>query len=230
VTARVLVVDDEHSILDVVRYTLEQAGLTVDMATSVESARSKATAGHYDLIVLDVMLPDGSGLDLCRDLRRDSVVPIIMLTARDAEIDRVVGLEMGADDYLVKPFSMAELTSRVRAILRRRELDRSASAPEELLRVGGIVIDRIRHTVDIDGARPHLTPSEFRVLALLATQPERVFTRRQIMEHLWESTYIGDERACDVHISALRRKIEREPGAPQRLLTVRGVGYRLVPA
>ncbi len=140
----------------------------------------------------------------------------------------MLGLEIGADDYLCKPFSMAELTSRVRALLRRRELDRAAT--QELIRIGGIALDLVRHTVDVDGIGVHLTPSEFRLLTFLALEPQRVFTRRQIMEHLWQSTYIGDERACDVHVSALRRKIESDPAAPQRLLTIRGVGYKLVAA
>lgn len=226
---RLLAVDDEPGILDAIAYTMEQAGFEVDRATNAAEALELAFSRHYDLILLDVILPDGSGVDLCRELRQRSDVPIIMLTARDSEVDRVLGLEMGADDYLGKPFSMAELTSRVRALLRRRDLDRSAAA-HEVLRVGGITIDLVQHTVAVDGESVHLTPSEFRVLAYLALEPQRVFTRRQIMEHLWQSTYIGDERACDVHVAALRRKIEPSLGEPRRLLTVRGVGYKLVPA
>jgi DNA-binding response OmpR family regulator len=179
--------------------------------------------------VLDVMLPGMSGMDVCRTLRAESAVPILMLTARDGEVDRVLGLELGADDYVTKPFSTAELVSRVRAILRRRELDRESQAGSEL-HVGGIVVDLARHVVTVDGRATSLTPSEFRLLLLLAEEPERVFTRQQIMEHLWQTPFVGDTRACDAHISTLRRKIERDPTHPRRIVTVREVGYKLVPA
>jgi DNA-binding response OmpR family regulator len=152
-----------------------------------------------------------------------------MLTARDAELDRVLGLELGADDYVTKPFSIAELVSRVRALLRRRELDRAAGGGT-VRTVGDVRVDLSSHEVTVHGRPVHLTPSEFKVLALLAEEPGRIFTRRQIMEHLWASIYVGDERACDVHISSLRRKIEDDPGEHRRILTVRGVGYRLVAA
>jgi DNA-binding response OmpR family regulator len=142
-------------------------------------------------------------------------------------IDRVLGLELGADDYITKPFSMNELISRVRTILRRRELDRVAAGG--IQQVGDLRVDLARHQVTIAGEPVHLTRSEFRLLTLLAAEPERVFTRREIMEHLWQSPYIGDERACDIHISNLRRKIEHDPRSPERLVTVRGVGYSLVP-
>jgi two-component system response regulator RegX3 len=168
-----------------------------------------------------------SGLDVCRALRSESDVPIVMLTARDAEVDRVLGLELGADDYVTKPFSTAELVSRIRAILRRRELDRDAQSRTEL-RAGGVSIDLARHRVQVDGKVVELTPSEFRLLQLLAEEPERVFSRQQIMEHLWQTPYVGDTRACDAHISNLRRKIERDHRHPQRLVTVREVGYKLV--
>jgi two-component system response regulator RegX3 len=171
------------------------------------------------------MLPGLSGTEVCRRVRATSPVPIIVLTARDAEVDRVLGLEAGADDYVTKPFSMAELVSRVRANLRRRELDRSVQQP--VTRVGDLELDLTRHEVRANGTAVRLTPSEFKVLALLATQPERVFTRREIMQHLWNSEYVGDQRACDIHVSNIRRKIERDPERPSRLVTVRGVGYRL---
>jgi two-component system response regulator RegX3 len=149
-----------------------------------------------------------------------------MLTARDSEVDRVVGLEAGADDYVTKPFSMTELVSRVRAILRRRDLDRRGLGA---ITVGGLALDPQRHRVVVDGRPVEMTPSEFVVLALLASAPERVFSRREIMQRLWDSQYVGDQRACDVHVSNLRRKIERDPKSPERLLTVRGAGYKLVP-
>jgi two-component system, OmpR family, response regulator RegX3 len=226
---RILVADDEPDLLESVGYAFQREGFEVDCVESGAAALDAARSGAYDVLVLDVMMPDVSGMDVCRTLRTESDLPILMLTARDAELDRVLGLELGADDYVTKPFSMAELVSRVRALLRRRELDRSAGGGAVQV-VGGVRIDSTRHRVEVDGQPVRLTPSEFRLLALLADEPERVFTRRQIMEHLWETTYIGDARACDVHVSNLRRKIERDPAFPQRLLTVREVGYKFVPA
>jgi DNA-binding response OmpR family regulator len=229
VTARVLVVDDERDILDPLVYALEREGFAVTSSTDGIDALERARQETFDVLVLDVMLPGMSGMDVCRTVRGESDVPILMLTARDAEVDRVLGLELGADDYVTKPFSTAELVSRIRAILRRRELDRVAGPTSEL-RVGGIEIDVARHEVKVDGAPVPLTPSEFRLLLLLAEQPERAFTRQQIMEHLWQTPYVGDARACDAHISNLRRKVERDPAHPERIVTVREVGYKLVPA
>jgi two-component system response regulator RegX3 len=228
VAGHVLVVDDERAILDSVAYALRREGFDVTEAEDGEQALDAARATAYDVVVLDVMLPGQSGLDVCRTLRAEGDVPIVMLTARDAELDRVLGLELGADDYVTKPFSMAELVSRIRALLRRRELDRSP-AGATIRSVGGLRIDLGRHEVSVDGEGVHLTPSEFKILALLSEAPGQVFTRRQIMEHLWASIYVGDERACDTHVSGLRRKIEADPGSPKRLLTVRGVGYKLQP-
>ncbi len=171
------------------------------------------------------MLPRMSGTEVCRRLRAESAVPIIMLTAKGAELDRVLGLEIGADDYVTKPFSMAELIGRIRAILRRRDLDRSGAT--SVMRVGGLELDPIRHEAKVDGELRRLTPSEFKLLLLLAEDPERVFSRREIMQHLWDSSYVGDQRACDIHISNLRQKIEPDPANPARVVTVRGVGYKL---
>ena len=190
---------------------------------------SRAARAATTLVVLDVMLPGLSGIEVCRALRAESDVPILMLTARDAESDRVLGLELGADDYVTKPFSSAELLSRVRAILRRRELDR-ATGGATVRKLGGLQIDLGRHEVLVDGERVHLTLSEFKVLSLLAEQPESVVSRRELMQHLWASEHVGDEHACEVHISNLRRKIERDPSQPERLVTVRGSGYKLVAA
>jgi two-component system response regulator RegX3 len=228
-TGRVLLVDDERDILDPLTYALEREGFTVTCAGDGIEALERARRETFDVLVLDVMLPGMSGIDVCRTVRGESDVPIVMLTARDAEVDRVLGLELGADDYVTKPFSTAELVSRIRAILRRRELDRT-SGPANEIAVGGISIDLGRHEVHIDGQNVQLTPSEFRLLLLLAEEPERAFTRAQIMEHLWQTPYVGDARACDAHISNLRRKIERDAAHPQRLVTVREVGYKLVPA
>ena len=224
---RILVVDDEPAILDAVSYALRASGFDVDTFADGESALEAASATPFDVLVLDVRLPGLSGIEICRRLRESSDVPILILTAMDAEVDRVLGLEAGADDYVTKPFSIAELVSRVRAILRRRELDRSAVYGVQ--RVGALELDLARHEVQVDGRTVRLTPSEFQLLALLAREPERVFTRREIMQHLWNSTYVGDQRACDIHVSNLRRKIEDDPGRPQRIVTVRGVGYKLLP-
>jgi len=225
VSQKILVVDDEQAILDAIAYTLRGDGFEVDVARSGEDALDSAANGAYDVVVLDVMLPGVSGVEVCRRLRAESDVPIVLLTARDAEVDRVVGLDAGADDYVTKPFSMPELLSRVRAILRRRALDRDAA--RQRLQVGGLTLDLARHGVDVDGRSVRITPSELKLLALLARQPERVFTRRELMEHLWESDYVGDERACDTHIANLRRKIEPDPASPTRIVSVRGVGYKL---
>ncbi len=227
-TARVLVIEDEPAIARAVSYTLAREGFDVETADEGREGLRKALAEPYDLIVLDVMLPGMSGTEICRRLRGESAVSILMLTARNSEIDRVTGLEIGADDYVTKPFSMAELLSRIRAMLRRRELDRGGGA-DAVRRVGSLELDSMRHQVTVDGNLVHLTPSEFRILALLAEHPERVFTRREIMQHLWQSAYVGDERACEVHISNVRRKIERNAARPARLVTVRGVGYKLLP-
>jgi two-component system response regulator RegX3 len=174
-------------------------------------------------MILDLMLPGISGVEVCRRVRAESAIPIVMLTARTAEVDRVVGLDAGADDYIPKPFSMPELISRVRAILRRRELDRGAVVRQ----VGGIQLDLRRRTAQVDGRDVPLTPSEFRLLAFLMADAGRVCTRRELMQHLWESAYVGDERAVDVHVANLRRKIEANPQDPSRIVTVRGAGYML---
>ena len=223
---RVLVVEDEPAILDALAYALRQEGFDVDTTTDGESALESARSEPYDLIVLDIMLPKLSGLDVCRTLRGESPVPIILLTAKGSELDRVVGLELGADDYVTKPFSMREVASRVRALLRRRELDR-ATADGALRVIGELRIDLARHEVTVGEQPVRLTRSELKILALLAEKPEHVYTRRELMEHLWESSYVGDERAADVHVSNLRRKLA-DAGDAGRIETVRGVGFRLV--
>ena len=222
---RVLVVDDEPAIRDAVSYALRTEGFDVELAGDGESALKAALDGRNDVVVLDLMLPGIPGTEVCRRIRAESAIPIIMLTARDGELDRVLGLEIGADDYVTKPFSMAELVGRIRATLRRRELDRSGRV--EKLRVGSLELDPMRHEARIHGEPRRLTPSEFKLLLLLAEQPERVFSRREIMQHLWDSEYVGDQRACDIHISNLRQKLEPDPGRPERIVTVRGVGYKL---
>ena len=226
-TARVLLADDEPDIVAPLSYGLRRAGYEVDAVGDGEAALDAARRGGYDIVVLDVMMPKLSGTEVCRRLRAESPVPIIMLTAKDAEVDRVVGLELGADDYVTKPFSVSELVSRVGALLRRRELDRATG--QSVIQVGRIRLDLPRHEVNVDGRDVSLTPSEFKLLALLAERPGQVFSRSQLLQHLWHSPHIGTPRACDVHISNLRRKIERDPAKPERIVTVREIGYKLVP-
>jgi two-component system response regulator RegX3 len=231
-SGRILVADDEVSVRESVGYALEQEGFAVTIATDGDDADSKlGEVIDYDLLVLDIMMPGKSGLDLCRDVRSRSPVPIILLTAKDAEVDKVVGLEVGADDYVTKPFSVRELLGRVRAQLRRRELDRATGAGDpdgKSIDAGDVTIDLARHLVTVRGAPVNLTRSEFQVLRLLAERPGQVFSRLEIMEELWQSEFSGDVRACDVHISNLRQKIERDAQDPELVLTVRGVGYKLV--
>jgi two-component system, OmpR family, response regulator RegX3 len=227
---RILIADDEPSLRDSVSYALEQEGFEVTKAFDGDDAEQKIGTAEpgYDLLILDIMMPGRSGLDLCRDVRNRSPVPIILLTAKDAEVDKVVGLEVGADDYVTKPFSVRELIGRVRAQLRRRELDRSQSADSgQTIDAGTVRIDLARHLVTVRGEPVNLTRSEFQVLRLLADRPGQVFSRKEIMEELWQAEFRGDVRACDVHISNLRQKVERDPQDPELVLTVRGVGYKL---
>ncbi len=227
---RILIADDEPSVREAVGYALEQEGFEVTIAVDGEDADQKLAVGEleFDLLILDIMMPGRSGLDVCRDVRARSPVPIILLTAKDAEVDKVVGLEVGADDYVTKPFSVRELIGRVRAQLRRRELDLSTSAQGgKTIDAGAVRIDLSRHLVTVRGTPVNLTRSEFQVLRLLADSPGQVFSRLEIMEELWQSEFSGDVRACDVHISNLRQKIERDPQDPELVVTVRGVGYRL---
>lgn len=223
---RILIVDDAEAILDAVTDALVSEGFEAKGVTNGREALEIARTERFDLVILDLILPGLAGTEVCRRLRDESSVPIIMLTARDAEADRVLGLEIGADDYITKPFSEVELLSRVRAILRRRRLDRLGDST--VLRLGGLSVDVVKHEVFADGKPVALSPSEYKLLALLAEEPGRVFTRSEIMQHLWQSTYVGDERACDAHVSTLRRKIERDRLHPERIITVPGFGYKLV--
>ena len=226
-SGRILIADDEPSVRDSVGYALAQEGFEVTPAIDGEDAERKLANGIvYDLLILDIMMPGPSGLDICREVRARSAVPIIILTAKDAEVDKVVGLEVGADDYVTKPFSVRELLGRVRAQLRRRELDRSPLAEATKIEAGPVTIDLVRHLVTVRGEQINLTRSEFQLLRLLAARPGQVFGRAQIMEELWQTEFDGDERACDVHISNLRQKIERDVQRPELVQTVRGVGYK----
>jgi two-component system, OmpR family, response regulator RegX3 len=224
---RILIADDEPSVRDSVGYALAQEGFEVTpVADGDEAALQVGDGIPYDLLILDIMMPGPSGLDICRDVRSRSAVPIILLTAKDAEVDKVVGLEVGADDYVTKPFSVRELLGRVRAQLRRRELDRVAPAEAVRIEAGPVAIDLVRHVAMVRDVPVNLTRSEFQLLRLLVGRPGEVFARRQIMEELWQTEFDGDERACDVHISNLRQKVERDPQNPELVLTVRGVGYK----
>jgi two-component system, OmpR family, response regulator RegX3 len=224
---RILVVEDEPAIAESVAYALTAAGYEVDTVGSGEDALSSTQERPYDLMILDLLLPGLSGLDVCREVRTTSALPIVMLTVRDEELDRVTGLAIGADDYVTKPFSTAELVSRVRAQLRRRRLNLGTDAV--VYDVGGIHLDVGRHLVSVDGVPVRLTRSELRLLHLLAASEGRAVSREHLADGLRrDDGEPGDRRAIDVHISNLRRKLERDPSTPRRLVTVRGVGYRLV--
>jgi two-component system alkaline phosphatase synthesis response regulator PhoP len=224
--ATILVVDDEPRITQLVRDYLERAGFTVVTAHDGREALMRARTEHPDLVVLDLGLPQLDGLDVTRHLRRDADVPIIMLTARDDETDKLVGLELGADDYVTKPFSPRELVARVRAVLRRR--DRVGA--DDLLRVGVLVLDLPRMRLEVAGQSVDLTATEFALLAAMARQPGRVFTRAQLLDAIHGVAFESYERAIDAHVKNVRRKIEPAPHAPRYLLTVYGVGYRLADA
>ena len=223
---RILVVDDEPNIVELVKYNLSREGYEVITSYDGHDAVEKARTAAPDLVVLDLMLPYVDGLEVCRVLRRESSVPILMLTAKDTEQDRVLGLELGADDYVTKPFSPPELVARVRAILRRtaREERRPNAAP---LAVGGLVLDPTTHEVMLNGRLIDLTTKEFDLLQLLLGHPSRVFTRDFLLEHIWGYDYFGSTRTVDMHISRLREKIEDDPNNPTYITTVRGVGYKL---
>ncbi len=223
--ARILVVDDEPKIVQLVRDYLERAGFAVSTARDGNEALMRARQERPDLIVLDLGLPELDGLEVTRRLRRDSGVPIIMLTARHEETDKVVGLELGADDYVTKPFSPRELEARVRAVLRRQTRDQ-----EDVLRVGDLSLDIPRLRTEVGGRAVSLTATEFELLAALARQPGRVFTRAQLLDAIHGVAFDSYERAIDAHVKNIRRKIEPDSRAPRYLLTVYGVGYRLADA
>ena len=221
--ARILVVDDEPKIVQLIRDYLERAGFAVSTARDGNEALMRAHSERPDLIVLDLGLPGLDGLEVTRRLRRDSGVPIIMLTARHEETDKVVGLELGADDYVTKPFSPRELEARVRAVLRRQ----TREADAELLRAGDLTLDLPRLRTEVAGRPASLTATEFQLLTALARQPGRVFTRSQLLDAIHGLAFESYERAIDAHVKNIRRKIEPDPRTPRYLLTVYGVGYRL---
>jgi DNA-binding response OmpR family regulator len=224
--ARILLVDDEQAIQTLLTYPLRRDGYEVVTATDGRAALERFAEQRFDLVVLDVMLPVLDGIEVCRRLRSRSQVPIIMLTARDDEIDKVLGLEMGADDYITKPFSVREFRSRVRAALRRSEMLRTRPGTEEPIVLAGLRIDFDRRAVTVRRRRAELTYVEFEVLSALARAPGSVLSREMLLEHVWGDSAYRDPRTIDVHIRHLREKLERDPTSPEYLFTVRGVGYR----
>jgi two-component system response regulator RegX3 len=221
---RVLVVEDEESFSDALSFMLRREGYEVEIAPTGTEALSTFDRNGADLVLLDLMLPGLSGTEVCRELRARSHVPIIMVTARDSEIDKVVGLELGADDYVTKPFSSRELVARIRAVLRR------GAEPEELItgvvEAGPVRMDVERHVVTVDGTQVSLPLKEFDLLELLLRNAGRVLTRGQLIDRVWGADYVGDTKTLDVHVKRLRSKIEPDPANPKYLVTVRGLGYK----
>jgi DNA-binding response OmpR family regulator len=222
----ILLVDDEDAVQKLLSFPLERDGYRVIPARDGEEALARFSENDVDLVVLDLMLPRLDGLEVCKRLRARSTVPIIMLTARDDELDKVLGLELGADDYITKPFSIREFRSRVRALLRRASVQRRDDRTDEVIRVGGLLVDVPRRVVEVDGRPAQLTYVEFELLRTLASSPGRVFTRQMLLEAIWGGSDYRDPRTIDVHVRHLREKLERDAREPELILTVRGVGYR----
>jgi two-component system OmpR family response regulator len=223
-----MVVEDDANLLNALAYNLGREGYAVITAADGEQALETARREKPDLIILDIMLPRLSGLEVCRILRREMTVPILMLTARAEETDKIVGLELGADDYITKPFSIRELLARVRAVLRRADMTRAAPAEAaSTLKIEDLEIDPARHRATRRGEALDLTPKEFELLAFLARNKGFVFSREQLLEKVWGYDYAGDTRTIDVHVRWLRRKIEADPQQPRHLITIRGIGYKL---
>ncbi|HEY2948201.1 MAG TPA: response regulator transcription factor [Micromonosporaceae bacterium] len=226
--SRVLVVEDEESFSDALSYMLRKEGFEVSVAGTGTSALTEFDRSGADIVLLDLMLPEMSGTEVCRQLRQRSAVPIIMVTARDSEIDKVVGLEIGADDYVTKPYSPRELVARIRAVLRRQIGDAvDVSAPT--LAAGPVRMDVERHVVTVDGDAVQLPLKEFELLELLLRNAGRVLTRGQLIDRVWGADYVGDTKTLDVHVKRLRSKVEPEPSQPRYIVTVRGLGYKFEP-
>lgn len=221
-----LIVDDEARIRELLREYLQKEGFQVEEAGNGREALEKTRAKAFDAVLLDIMMPGMDGMDLCREIRKTSDVPIIMLTARGDEIDRVLGLEMGADDYIVKPFSPRELVARVKAILRRTTKGGPAGAPQAVIEAGDLRINEDTREVTIGGSPVSLTPKEYDLLLQLARHPGRVFTRDQLLEQVWGYNFFGEARTVDTHITRLREKMARVPGDRQYISTIWGIGYK----
>ncbi|MDQ3991150.1 MAG: response regulator transcription factor [Actinomycetota bacterium] len=226
--ARILVVEDEESLADSIRYNLEREGFHVDVASDGRRGLERFRSGRPSLVLLDLMLPEMSGLDVCRAIREEADTPIIMLSAKDAEADKVAGLELGADDYVTKPFSMRELVSRVRVNLRRAAVA-PAGADEEILRRGPVEMDVGRHEVRVRGSAAAFPPKEFELLEAFLRRPGRLLARELLIDEVWGPDYFGDTKTLDVHVKRIRQKIEEDPHRPRHVVTVRGLGYKFVP-
>ncbi len=224
---RILVVEDEESYRAPLTYQLKREGYEITTAISGDEGLDKFRRSGADLVLLDLMLPGMSGTDVCREIRRDSSVPIIMVTAKDTEIDKVLGLEFGADDYVTKPYSSRELIARIRAVLRRHHTDNEEPLEESVLQAGRIVMDTDRHRVEVGGQPVSFPLREFELLEVLLRNAGRVLTRGQLIDRVWGADYVGDTKTLDVHIKRLRSKIEVDPAVPTVITTVRGLGYRL---
>jgi two-component system, OmpR family, response regulator RegX3 len=225
---RILVVEDEESFSDALGYMLRREGFEVAMAATGPDGLEEFDRAGADLVLLDLMLPGLSGLEVCRQLRQRSEVPVIMLTAKDAEVDKVVGLEIGADDYVTKPYSPRELVARIRAVL-RRNANEAIEVAAPTLSAGPVRMDVERHVVSVSGEAVPLPLKEFELLELLLRNAGRVLTRGQLIDRVWGADYVGDTKTLDVHVKRLRSKIEPEPSAPRYLITVRGLGYKFEP-
>ncbi len=226
----VLIVEDERAIVEILKFNLKREGYETMEALDGETGLRLALEGDPDLILLDVMLPKMNGFDICAEIRRaGKVTPVIMLTAREEETDKIFGLEAGADDYITKPFSMRELMARVKANIRRRDLDYGVRPKGELLRAGALTVDPAAFTVTKDASPVELTQKEFDLLLYLIRERGRVFTREDLMQKVWNYDYFGDMRTVDVTVRRLREKIENDPGKPELILTKRGVGYYFAP-
>jgi two-component system, OmpR family, response regulator RegX3 len=222
---RILIVEDESSLAEPLAYLLEREGYETEIAADGRAALTAYDRAGADLVLLDLMLPVMPGTEVCRELRLRSTVPIIMLTAKDAEVDIVVGLELGADDYVTKPYSTRELLARIRAVLRRRVEDEDVE-DDTMLEAGSVRMDLERHTVTVDGRETAMPLKEFELLEVLLRNAGRVLTRGQLLDRVWGSDYFGDSKTLDVHIKRIRSKIEETPSDPRQLVTVRGLGYR----
>lgn len=222
----ILVVEDEESFVEALTIGLKREGFRVQIARDGAEALARFEAVRPDLVLLDVMLPRVSGLDVCRELRGRSRVPIIMVTAKASEIDTVVGLEVGADDYVTKPYRLRELVARIRAVLRRTPIDGQAAVSGDALEVGDVSVDPERHEVVIRGETVNLPLKEFELLALLLDHAGRVLTRDTLIDRIWGADYVGDTKTLDVHIKRLRARVEHDPGQPTRIVTIRGLGYK----
>ena len=225
---KIVIVEDEPNLLEAVSYNLRMEGFEVLTASDGELALDVVRENNPDLVILDVMLPKLDGFELCKIIRKENDFPILMLTAKGDEIDRIVGLEIGADDYVLKPFSMRELMARVRVLFRRHRATKTHEIVDEIDSVceGNLVVNLKAHTVQLDGTNISLKPKEYDLLALLLTNPGRAYTRDQILDEIWGPNHFGDKRTVDVHIRGLRKKIELDSQSPKHIITIRGVGYR----